>query len=1390
MQAGAEVLRQLIGESQTIVALREQIQGLVRRQAGGRRFPPILLHGETGTGKGLVAQLLHRASPRAAGPFVDVNCAAIPESLLEAEMFGFERGAFTEARQAKPGLFQAAHGGTIFLDEIGLLPEGLQGKLLKVTEDRTVRRLGSVLAQHIDVQIIAATSRDLADAVQTRAFREDLYHRLAVLTLHLPALRERGADVVALAEHFLVRACADYGLPAKRLAPDAGQALLAYPWPGNVRELSNLMERVAILGDSLVVTAADLALPHDARPARASSPAASPLEDPGRERVLATLAETQGNITKAAARLGIARNTLLARMAKYELRTAPAKRTTPPAASEPDAAAAANGSEPAVSASPGAAVPGSTERAVSGSPGLRWGKRWLGFLRVDLVDEGGMPLTLGSSRSLEVVTEKIRSFGGRLEELTPASAVGVFGLDPAEDAPRRAAHAALAIGKAAERARAHERSAPALRIAVTVAEALAAFTDREVIIDANARREALDTLGRLVAESSTESLRVARSAARFFDRRFDVVPVSPLACELVGGERSGLVRTRFVGRSLEVGVIRRAWDRAAAGHGQVVGITGDPGVGKSRLVREAVPANELSGGRVLQTQAVPYTGTTPYAAVSGLLRSYFGIDDRDDAAGICAKVARALEALGADVSARLRPPVLALLDQPVDDDEWNAADAPARRQWTLEACTGLLLRESQARPLALVFEDLHWIDPASQAVLDRLVEMLPTTRILVLAVYRPEYRHAWTAKTYYAQLPVDPLPADAAGELVTALIGPHPDLEPLRRLLVQRTEGNPFFLEETVRTLVETGALVETPGGYRLVRPIDTVSVPSTVQAVLSARIDRLPDAQRDLLQAAAVVGRDVPVALLQAVTRRPAALTALLADLRDAEFLYERATLPEVEYTFKHALTHEVAYASLPAERRRALHADVMAAIERLHRDRLPEHVERLADHAVQGELWAKAIVYLRRAGAKAARHSAYADAASRFEQALAVLDRLPPTADRLAEAIDVRFDLRSVLLPLGQLDRILERLREAEAIATRLGDQRRLGWVASYVTIHYILSADSVRSIASGEVARKSAEGAADTALTVVANAYLGNACYDSGDYQRASQRLRASLEALPANAVHERFGQASLPSVYARNMLALSAAELGEFDLAERQSTEAVRIAEDADHPFSLGFALLGRGSVQVLRGDWAAAIETLERGLDLARTRAIPLWIPMTSAALGCAYAHARRLTEAQPLLEHAATRAAAMQVYWRHSLSLIHLAEGYLLAGREPDARGAAAEALRLTQERGETGYHAWALRLLALIASNADPPAFEDARRSYRSALALAAERAMRPLTAHCHLGLATLARRERELHQAHEHLSIAAPMYGEMAMTFWSERAEEELQRLGEIRSSGQDAG
>ncbi|MGH7356329.1 MAG: sigma 54-interacting transcriptional regulator, partial [Candidatus Rokuibacteriota bacterium] len=324
-------LDDMLGESAALSGLRRRLARLLQRGTGSERLPPVLIEGETGTGKGLLARAIHRAGPRGDGPFVDVNCAAIPEGLLEAEMFGFERGAFTDARQAKPGLFQAAHRGTLFLDEIGLMPEALQAKLLTVLEERVVRRLGATRSEPADVAIVAATSEDLRRRAHERRFREDLYHRLAVLTVALPPLRRRGRDVLLLAEHFLARACVEYGLGPKTLSAAARDALAAYAWPGNVRELANLMERVALLGEAPEITPALLDVPAESPPSPAPLPT---LDDAMRAHLTDVLARTHWNISRAASVLGISRNTLRARIERHDLRASrrgPARPGTPPA---------------------------------------------------------------------------------------------------------------------------------------------------------------------------------------------------------------------------------------------------------------------------------------------------------------------------------------------------------------------------------------------------------------------------------------------------------------------------------------------------------------------------------------------------------------------------------------------------------------------------------------------------------------------------------------------------------------------------------------------------------------------------------------------------------------------------------------------------------------------------------------------------------------------------------------------------------------------------------------------------------------------------------------------------------------------------------------------------
>jgi tetratricopeptide (TPR) repeat protein len=685
------------------------------------------------------------------------------------------------------------------------------------------------------------------------------------------------------------------------------------------------------------------------------------------------------------------------------------------------------------------------------------------------------------------------------------------------------------------------------------------------------------------------------------------------------------------------------------------------------------------------------------------------------------------------------------------------------------------------QPLLLVFEDLHWIDSETQALLDRLVEVLPTPSLLLLVNYRPEYQHGWGSKTYYTQLRLDPLPSESAEAFLTALLGDDSSLVPLTSLLIARTQGNPFFLEESVRTLVETGVLAGTPGAYQLLKPPQGTPVPATVQAVLAARIDRLPPEEKQLLQTAAVIGTDVPFTLLRAIADVPeAALHWSLAYLQAAEFLYETRLFPEPEYTFKHALTHEVAYNSLLLERRRGLHARIVEALEALAEDRVAEHVERLASHAVRGEVWDKALAYCRQAGIKAAARSAYHQAVGYFEQALAALARLPERRDTLEQAIDLRCDLRNALWLLGEFGPVFDYLCQAETLATALGDQSRLGRVSTYMAAYLWVMGDLDRALESGQRALTIAEALGDVALQVEANYRLGQAYLALGDYRGAMDFLGHNVSSLTGHLIQERFSLPGMASVVSRSYLVWCLAELGAFVEGIARGEEAIRIAEAADHPFSLSNALFGVGLLYLRKGDLRNAVPTLERCLALCRLWNIALWSPRITAALGSAYALSGRVAEAFPLLEQAIEHAASEKRLGEHALRVAALSEGFLLAGRTDEAFQTAQRALDLARAHKEQGHKAWALRLLGEIAAQRNPPKIEIAEAYYQQALTLAEELGMRPLQAHCHHGLGRLYSQIGQQPQAHTELSAAIAMYRAMDMMFWLPQAEAALAQIG----------
>jgi DNA-binding NtrC family response regulator/tetratricopeptide (TPR) repeat protein len=1184
-------LTEIFGESPGIVAVRQQARRLLERPAlGTRRLPPILILGETGTGKGLLASVIHRAGPRAAGPFIDVNCAAIPETLLEAELFGYERGAFTDARQAKIGLFQAAHGGTLFLDEVGLLPRGLQGKLLKVLEERAVRRLGSTRSEAVDLWLIAATGEDLEAAVRARQFREDLYHRLAVVTLRLPPLRERGEDIVRLAEHFLRRACETYGLPPKTLTGEARAALLAYPWPGHVRELGNVMERVALLSEGAAVTPANLGLgpahrrvmvePDAAEVRRTARESAGEAE---RDRLLAVLGEVKWNLSRAAAQLGIPRNTLRYRMEKHGLGSgSPAPRHV----KNPEPVSSAVG--PLAEAR--APSLGPEER--SPATGIRWESRRVTFLRARLGSPGEGSRSFELSRAMETVLEKVQIFGGTVDELSATGLVAAFGVAPVEDALQHAAFAATVLEKIASRARLENRARPAVTLALHTELARVGRHREGVTVDGDTKRTALAVLEALASVAEPETTVVSAPAAALLARRFELAPVPTAlglaagACRLVGPRDFEHGLTAFVGREAELGLLRERLDQAETGRGQLVSIVGEPGIGKSRLLRE-FRRRIREGATWVEGHALSVGQTIPFHPLTDLVRRAFGIDDVDPPALVIEKIERAVMRLGEELRPTL-PFVRHLLAVDPGDPAVLGMDPKLRRAEIFDAMRRLFVRSAERRPIVVVWEDLHWADRATEEFIAGLADSLAAHRSLMIVTHRPGYVPPLGDRTSHTRLTLAALSAADSATLARGLLSADELPEDLRTLLVHRTEGNPFFVEEVLRSLQETDALRREGSRLIVVHELGALVIPATVQDVIRARIQRLGDTSRQVLEVASVIGREFARRLVDRVLGSADGSERAFRDLTAAELVLEKSPFPELTYTFTHALTHEVVYSSLDPPRHADLHRRVGLAIEALHGDR-PGQEEVLAHHFSKAGEWPKALAYLAKAGAKAARAFAVREARTLYDQALEVAGRPGAPADPAAIS-DIREARAGLYFVVSEFDRSRAEAERVMAHARETGDRAReakalaaIGWAAMWAR-------DLDGAVAHArEAITVAGPGGGDSVAR--AQFTLGFARAVSGGLDEArsaiGQALMTSLDS------HE----------WTARSLSLSTAGLlksweGEYPAASQLQTEGLALAREHHLLVPLLFNFFLQGMTLTGKGDYEGALALYREGLTFA------------------------------------------------------------------------------------------------------------------------------------------------------------------------------------------------
>ena len=959
---------------------------------------------------------------------------------------------------------------------------------------------------------------------------------------------------------------------------------------------------------------------------------------------------------------------------------------------------------------------------------------------------------------LERMMAAVHRYEGTVNQVLGDGIMALFGAPIAhEDHAVRACYAALAVQEAIRRYNEAVRRTHGITVQIRVGlnsgEVIVRAIGNDLHMDYSAigqtthlaaRMEQLATPGSILL--AAETLRLAEGFIQVNAlgpvpvkgltepvEVFELVGVTSVRRRLQAAAARGL--TRFVGRETELAVLTQALERAGTGHGQVVAIVGEAGVGKSRLVYECLHSHRTQGWRVLEAASVSYGKATPYFPVIDLLKRYAQVDDSDDTRTIRAKVTGHVLTLDEALQDTI-PALLALLEALPQDNPFLHLEPPQRRQRTLEALQRLLLRESQVQPLLLVFEDLHWIDSETQALLDRLVERLAAAPLLLLVNYRPEYQHGWGSKTYYTQLRLDPLPPASAAEVLQALLGDDPSLARLTQILIARTEGNPFFLEESVRTLVETQVLVGDPGAYRLAQALPTIQIPATVQAVLAARIDRLPPADKRLLQTAAVIGHEVPMPLLQALAELPEAdLHRGLDHLQAAEFLYETRLFPEREFTFKHALTHEVAYGSLPHERRRVLHARILEALEQLAAERLAEQVERLALHALRGEVWDKAVTYGQQAGARARDRAAFRAAATCYEQALEALGHLPETPDTGRLAIELRLGLAgSALHPLGEYGRELALLREAEALARARDDRAWLARVLARLANVFRRVGDYAGALAAGQQALALATDRGDLALQAAASYY-------PGANLRGHWRLRTGGRAVPA----ERGGARIRHRAFRRPdpCSGVAGARLERARAVHRGPAPWGGGAPPGDggRPRDRTYVCPPdpRPPVPGPRGPGGRDPPAGAEPGPLSRRRIVELASRDHGGPRLCVCARG-------PPRRGACAPGGSAQGKSPHgraaqSVPLCRAAQRRSVSSRGALMRLGSTRARRSTWpgSTGSAGTKRMALCQLGEVHAHADPPEVAQSEARYREALALAEALGMRPLQAHCHHGLGTL---------------------------------------------------
>jgi len=906
--------------------------------------------------------------------------------------------------------------------------------------------------------------------------------------------------------------------------------------------------------------------------------------------------------------------------------------------------------------------------------------------------------------ALKLMIDTVHRYDGYVVQSTGDGIFALFGAPVAhEDHPQRALHAALAtrdeLRRRGEDLQRQGRAGIEVRIGINTGEVVMRSVQTGGHTEYSPVGHVINLASRMQSAAPPGGVVVSEDTRRLVEGYFELRAVGPTEVrgisepidvyEVVGvgalhghfdlATRRGL--TKFVGRERELEQMRHALEQAIGGHGQIVAVMAEAGTGKSRLFYE-FKATKPAVCKMLEAYSVLHGNASAWLPVLELLRMYFGIADGDDAGERREKVRATLAAIDPALQDTL-PYLFGLLGIVEGPDPIAQMDPQIRKQRTLDAIKRIVMRESLNQPLIVSFEDLHWIDDETQALLNLLADSIATAKVLLLVNYRTEYHHEWGSKTYYSQLRLDPLGKQSAEEMLSAMLGEGVELAPLKRLIIDKTEGNPFFMEETVQVLFDDGVLVR-DGKVKLTKSLSQLKIPSTVQAILSARIDRLPPEQKDLLQTLAVLGREFQFALVKTVVAKPEdELNRMLSDLQLAEFIYEQPASGDVAYIFKHALTQDVAGSSMLIEKRKLLHEQTGRAIETLFADRLDDHIDQLAHHYAQSANTWQAVKYLHLAGLQAARRSANALAIDHLNASLDLLKTLPDTPERDRHELALQIAIAEPLTAAkGWVDPDVARThRRAIELATRVGKPGQIFAALAGLTLVYMMGSQMLKARALSKQMLEQAQLADEPTQLQLVHFLLGMHEFWLGELPSARAHLEQSMAIYDDRrrgnlGSDSETGSAAVCLTYEAWLLWYS----GFPDQALHRVERALSLAQELGAPFLLANVRNHAARLYQLRREAQIAREISEGGIAVSSERGFPYWLANNTAVRGWALAETGEEEKGITLIKEGLAGLLAIRDTGARAHFSSWLVEVYLRTGQVENGLSLLAEGLEPQHE--------------------------------------------------------------------------------------------------------------